>query len=274
MKHIELFKEGFDSTVQEKIHTDTINYFYIESLEDNNVITLDSTTWAGYCDNKSKLEYSNNTTYWTSMNGIDYITINNGERLYIRCIDSNICKDINSIHEREEDTEIIMCTPLFKTSTTCNIGGNINTVMFDYTYKTEDCVLPIGALAGLFFGIDIMTETPANYIIDAYKLELPTITLNDYCYSYMFYMCTSLTTAPELPAATLAKECYYSMFENCANLNYVKCLATDISAEYCTVYWIWNVSSNGTFVKHPDMNDWITNYAGIPEGWTVVDAEL
>jgi hypothetical protein len=148
-----------------------INYFYIESLEDNNVITLDSTTWAGYGDNKSKLEYSNDTTSWTSMNGVDYITVNNSEKLYMRCIEGNICKDMNSIPEEELDTIVI--TPLFKTSNNCNIGGDINTVMFDYTYKTEDCVLPVGAFIELFIGIDMTSETQINYIIDASKLVLP-----------------------------------------------------------------------------------------------------
>lgn len=290
MKHIELFKDGFDSTVQEKIQPenwpyiahdivsgemvytlvpepDTINYFYIESLEDNNVITLDSTTWAGYGDNKSKLEYSNNTTSWTSMNGVDSITINNGEYLYMRCIDGNICKD-------ETTTEQEFEKPLFKTSTRCNIGGNINTVMFDYTYKTEDCILPMAAFVYLFVGIDWTNEEPTNYITDASKLVLPATALADYCYNYMFYGCISLTVAPELPATTLVNGCYVAMFVGCTSLNYIKCLATDISADSCTALWVEGVSASGTFVKHPNMNEWSRDSYGIPSGWTVVDAEL
>ena len=41
---------------------------------------------------------------------------------------------------------------------------------------------------------------------------------NNYCYSYMFQNCKSLTTAPALPATTLANYCYYSMFEGCTSL--------------------------------------------------------
>jgi hypothetical protein len=64
------------------------------------------------------------------------------------------------------------------------------------------------------------------------------------------------------------------MFLNCTKLNYIKCLATDISA-YCTTnYWISGVSSTGTFVKHPDMTSWSIGDSGIPEGWTVEDAAL
>jgi hypothetical protein len=185
----------------------TINYFYIESLEDNNIITLDSTTWSGMNDNKSKLEYSNDATSWTSMNGVDSITVNKGEKLYMRCIEGNICKDLGS--SSEEDEESIMLTPLFKTTTNCNICGNINTVMFDYTYKIEDCTLPRGAFAGLFVGID--------NIIDASKLVLPATDLAEGCYSYMFYFCSSLTAAPKLSATTLASYCYVGMFCGCAS---------------------------------------------------------
>lgn len=43
-------------------------------------------------------------------------------------------------------------------------------------------------------------------------------TMADYCYSYMFYGCTSLTTAPSLPATTLATRCYSSMFYGCTSI--------------------------------------------------------
>lgn len=43
-------------------------------------------------------------------------------------------------------------------------------------------------------------------------------TLTNYCYYYMFYNCTSLTTAPELPATTLAESCYSRMFSSCSSL--------------------------------------------------------
>ena len=104
--------------------------------------------------------------------------------------------------------------------------------------------------------------------------ELPATTLAEWCYSYMFDSCISLTTAPELPATELAESCYNNMFWNCTKLNYIKCLATDISATNCTSYWVYGVSSTGTFVKHPDMNDWTTGNSGIPSGWKVEDAVL
>ena len=101
--------------------------------------------------------------------------------------------------------------------------------------------------------------------------ELPATTLSTGCYSNMFYGCTSLTTAPELPATTLSKYCYSNMFRGCSKLNYIKMLATDISASDCLFEWVYGVSSTGTFVKHPDMNSLPTGSSGIPSGWTVVN---
>ena len=100
---------------------------------------------------------------------------------------------------------------------------------------------------------------------------LPATTLADYCYYSMFASCTSLTTAPELPAPTLVLQCYRYMFDGCSNLNYIKCLATNISATNCTTNWVANVASAGTFVKDASMTGWTTGNNGIPTNWTVED---
>jgi len=63
------------------------------------------------------------------------------------------------------------------------------------------------------------------------------------------------------------------MFRGCTALNYIKCLATDISAVGCITSWLQDVSSTGTFVKNPNMTSWTTGLDGIPYNWTVVDAE-
>ena len=102
--------------------------------------------------------------------------------------------------------------------------------------------------------------------------ELPATTLVDGCYGGMFDGCTSLVTAPELPAITLKNYCYYRMFTGCTKLNYIKCLATNISASECLSLWVKNVASTGTFVKATSMTSWPNGTSGIPTGWTVVDA--
>ena len=102
--------------------------------------------------------------------------------------------------------------------------------------------------------------------------ELPATTLVESCYSGMFWNCTNLTTAPELPATTLKDFCYGSMFRGCTKLNYIKMLATDISAKNCLYNWVNGVTSTGTFVKNPAMTTLSTGASGIPSGWTVEDA--
>ena len=101
---------------------------------------------------------------------------------------------------------------------------------------------------------------------------LPATTLAELCCYPMFNGCTSLTTAPELPATTLANGCYQRMFQDCTNLNYIKCLATDISASNCLNNWVGGVASSGTFVKDSSMTSWPTGTSGIPNNWTVQDA--
>ena len=145
-----------------------------------------------------------------------------------------------------------------------------------YEYMFQGCTslktapaLPATTLADscysyMFYGCTSLTTAPS---------ALPSTSVWHNCYNSMFRGCTSLTTAPELPATTsLGRYCYQAMFMGCTSLNYIKCLATDISATDCTSYWVSGVASTGTFVKNPDMTSWPTGVSGIPTGWTVQDA--
>ena len=142
----------------------------------------------------------------------------------------------------------------------------------------------------LFYGLFRRCDT----IVDASKLELPTIlanfcfhemfygctslvnapalpatTLANYCYYCMFEGCTSLTTAPTLPATTLANYCYYCMFEGCTKLNYIKMLATYIYVTHGLTNWVSGVASSGTFVKNPNATWDVVGVNGVPQGWAV-----
>ena len=114
----------------------------------------------------------------------------------------------------------------------------------------------------MFYGCSSLTEAP----------ELKAKTLVAGCYSYMFKGCIGLTVAPELPAKTLTEICYNYMFSGCTKLNYVKCLATNISANNCTFNWLNGVAPSGTFIKAEGMNNWPSGAGGIPNGWTVPEA--
>lgn len=101
--------------------------------------------------------------------------------------------------------------------------------------------------------------------------KLPATRLYSQCYNAMFSGCTSLTAAPDLLAASLSQYSYYQMFYNCANLRYIKMLATSVSASSALTNWVSGVSSEGTFVKHPNVSLNIGS-SGIPSGWTVETA--
>jgi len=123
--------------------------------------------------------------------------------------------------------------------------------------------LSSGCYRSMFQGCTSLTTAPS---------VLPATTLASDCYRSMFKGCTSLTTAPELLAAKLENACYYEMLRGCSNLNYIKCLATDISASNCTFAWVVGVSSNGEFVKNSDMTNWGRGNEGVPNNWTIIDA--
>jgi hypothetical protein len=107
-------------------------------------------------------------------------------------------------------------------------------------------------------------------IKNAKNLILPAAILSYRCYDHMFSGCTNLTSAPELPAAILAEYCYYCMFSSCNKLNYIKMLATDISALNCLKSWVSGVADSGTFVKNKNATWDIVGVSGIPEGWAVM----
>lgn len=139
--------------------------------------------------------------------------------------------------------------------------------------NAEHLILPVldlsnsngngGVYAGLFNNCTNLMTAP----------KLPATTLAYECYNIMFSGCTSLANMPELPATNLAQNCYRKMFVYCTNLNYVKCLATTGTDGSNTENWLLNVSPTGTFVKHPDAV-WPTGPSGIPDGWTVIDADV
>ena len=110
----------------------------------------------------------------------------------------------------------------------------------------------------MFEGCSSLTEAP----------YLPATEVVSECYSYMFSSCSSLTTAPELPATTLVYGCYQYMFQDCLSLNYIKMLATDVSATDCLTGWVSNVASSGTIV-YASSTTLPIGENGIPSGWSI-----
>ena len=166
---------------------------------------------------------------------------------------------------------------MFKGCTSLKTAPELSATTLEYScyaYMFQDCTrlttapalpatkLEYNCYQYMFKGCKSLTTAPT---------VLPATTLKNSCYYSMFQDCTSLTTSPELPATTLEYSCYKYMFKGCTKLNYIKMLATNISASDCLYNWVDGVASSGTFAKHPDMTTLPTGTSGIPEGWTVAN---
>lgn len=138
----------------------------------------------------------------------------------------------------------------------CYVYGNVMSLVSS-TFANATQLNADGAFWRLFNGNTHLLNHPSK------ELLLPATTLSENCYQSMFQGCTGLTRAPVLPAATLASGCYQSMFAGCSKLEYIKCLATDISAPYCTNYWVDGIAESGIFVSADGVN-WPAGESGNP----------
>ena len=226
------------------------------------------------------IEYSKNGGNWTSItstSGGTVINVNSGDIVEFRGDNPTYGTDLYLHRFSESTARFKVYGNIMSLINSTNFSG-LTTLSSAYTFSdlfyncsgltdASKLVLPATTLtqycySGMFSNCTSLTKAP----------KLPATTLAQYCYYGMFFGCSSLTTAPELPATTLVDYCYDIMFRRCTRLNYIKCLATNISAEKCTFEFLDAVALTGTFVKNPNMNSWPSGNSGIPDGWTVVDA--
>jgi len=91
--------------------------------------------------------------------------------------------------------------------------------------KLPATILTSGCFSYMFYNCQNMASAPTL---------LPATTLANSCYNGMFYGCSSLTSTPELPATTLTPQCYYCMFGNCTSLTATPALpATTVDESSC-----------------------------------------
>lgn len=222
------------------------------------------------------LEYSLNNKKWDTFDTTTSVNLESGKKMYVRGILSG------------DNT--------YSNYTQFNITGDVSLdgdMSYVWNYENPDAPLKQYCGANMFkecsitsVGNILPSTELANYcyreMFYGSKLqnipELPAINLCDGCYYCMFENCTSLTEAPELPAKTFVNNCYSYMFRGCTNLNKIKCLAEG-SLGSNTSQWTYKVNTkDGTFIKSPNMNDWVINsmyneYRGIPSGWEIIDAD-
>ena len=186
-----------------------------------------------------------NNMNWVKYDGND-IELSNGEWVSFRGIESTNNNSTNYMH--------ITC------SSNCYIYGNVMSLIGINDYATMTTLPYDNTFRNLFNGNLNESEGAGNenqYIThtDGKDLVLPAIELTDYCYFKMFYYC--------------------------ARFNYIKCLATNLSADLCTYEWLkgagsYILSDQGTctFVKAAGSNWNQLDYdSGIPNGWIVKEAQ-
>lgn len=244
-----------------------------------NIVSGGVITWNSSSNAFSRtIEYRINNGAWTSITsslGGTRILVNQGDQVRFR-----------GNNTRYATGQYSYC--YFGGTASVYLTGYLTSLINPTDYQDMDEITTSYAFYSLFRGYSRLTNAqnlmmPKTSLSDyccAYMFaecdgltQVPTLdatVLGYYCYTYMFYGCISLQTAPTLPANTLVDGCYESMFKDCTNLNYIKCLASTISATNCTREWMDNVATTGTFVKYGAMVDnWSRDENGIPSGWTV-----
>ena len=105
--------------------------------------------------------------------------------------------------------------------------GNIESLLdYETVEAGQHPTMAANCYSYMFYNCTSLTTAPS----------LPATTLSAYCYSYMFNECRNLTTAPSLPATTLAERCYYYMFGGCISLTTAPSLPATKLANYCYYY--------------------------------------
>ena len=159
---------------------------------------------------KGDIEYSKNGgSTWTAFNGAT-VSATTGDEIWFK---GSLTGGCGANTEKSSSK--------FYTSGYFFASGNIQSLCGFYN------TLQVYHFSYLFYKCSFLNIDENN------KLLLPAATLANYCYSFMFQECTSLTTAPELPATTLANSCYYYMFQGCASLMTAPELPATTLADSC-----------------------------------------
>lgn len=233
---------------------------YVGYVEDNETVYYDDAL-PNYAEqyltfdiiSAGTINYTGDTIYYSLDNGATW-SATDGTSISVSAGDKVLWK---GSHQNYGDK---YSPSKFSGSTaTFNIEGNIMSLIYGDNFIGQTTLPSTYTFSRIFMELKI---------VSARNLILPATTLTEGCY-YMMFGGATLTTAPTLPAATLVENCYQFMFDYATSLNYIKCLATDISAKHCTLYWLRATASNGTFVKAASMNDWTTGVNGIPNNWTI-----
>lgn len=145
---------------------------------------------------------------------------------------------------------------LLSLSAKAGCSGNIQTLLDWENPPTS--ISTSHCYSYMFYNCTSLTSAPA----------LPATTLAQDCYVRMFRGCTNLTTAPELPAMTLAQGCYNSMFDGCTNLTTAPALPATTLANYCYASMFYGCTSLTTAPELPATTLYSACYHSMFKGCT------
>lgn len=257
-----------ENTTPSKKSTDVFQYIKKESDTpkpyEEQYLTISGATKIGIVYTTNTFQYSlDNGRTWNNLQG----AYNYGEQTNITVNGQPVLFKASGLPVIESDGIGNFCFPTIG-DTDITVYGNVMSLVYGDNFVGQE-TMAVSQFLGLFYYAGNNSWINSSSVHDASNLILPSKTLSKKCYRSMFSG-SSIKKAPELPATTLVDSCYYQMF-SITDLNYIKCLATDISATNCTFNWLANVVSTGTFVKDANTT-WTRGTSGIPNRWSIVNA--
>ena len=174
-------------------------YFTIESLEDNNSITL-----------KKNGNAPSITLYYSTDNGATWTEhATSSEKTWgVDTGDKILFKSTAHYYDTGNYGDYWS----FTGTKTHNVYGNIMSLTYGDNFTQQ---YSLRSNTSHTFGQLFRNDTN---LLNANNLVLAALVLMPWCYSNMFSGCTSLISVPTLPATTLANYCYVGMFSDCSSI--------------------------------------------------------
>ena len=207
-------------------HSDPDIYYYTAVYEE--VEKPATGDWLCFTAKEGNSEFwyesgnGNKPDLWYSINeGQDWSPLDSGQVVLLRNVgDRAFLKGYNPDGFTKEETT-------FLESTHFGMSGRIaasGSVMSLIDGTGESLTIPCDyCFSYLFFRCTSLIKAP----------NLPATTLTNRCYEGMFQDCVELKDTPKLPATSLKEGCYSSMFLSCENLTYVEGLPATTLAPSC-----------------------------------------
>ena len=200
-------------------------YFTLHMLSEG-----DMTLYTPSSYTPGSLAYSVNNSDWITFSSNTTLTLVTDDKVRVKCVTNAYTRGFG--------------ITMFSSACDYEGYGNAMSLLYGDNFQGQTTLTTQYSFRALFYN--------QTKLKSAENLILPATTLAKFCYQYMFYGCTSLTTAPELPATTLVNYCYDGMFYGCTNLTTVPTeLPATTLADYCYNYMFRDCTSLTTAPELP-----------------------